>query len=85
MQNEDGSNYFLGKNDEEDYPLKIDEATSKKYFQLEKIFNQFFPINSLSIAKDKSKEERDQKQIIDPSFACGEIVNIFIYQKYLDI
>ena len=83
MQNEDGSNYFLGKNDEEDYPLKINEATSKKYFQLEKIFNQFFPNNSLSKAKDKSKEERDQKQIIDPSFVYGEIVNI--YQKYLDI
>ena len=30
MQNEDGSNYFLGKNGEEDYPLRINEETSKK-------------------------------------------------------
>ena len=45
-----------------------------KFFNLQVIFNSFYPENSLSIAKDKSKEEREKKGIKDNSFVYGEIV-----------
>ena len=54
--------YFEPISPEEDYPISIDEDTS------------FYPKNSLQIAKEKSKEERDNRRINDTSFAYGEIV-----------
>ena len=64
---------------EEENPIQIDEETCKTYQRLESIFNSFFPKNSLQLAKEKSKEERDTKRINDTSFAYGEIVKIFFY------
>lgn len=77
MKNEDASVYFASRAEDEDYPITIDAETSKKYFNLEKIYNFFFDKDSLSIAKETSKAERDSKQIIDSSFTYGEIVRIF--------
>ena len=77
MQTE-GSNYFASREKEEDYPIKINKESSIKCYNLEKIFNYFFPDDSLSIAKSKSLEERDNKHIKDSSFTYGEIV-IFIF------
>ena len=74
MQQE-GANYFANQNAEEESPIIIDPETSIKYYNLEKIFNSFFPEDSLSIAKDKSIKERDSKHINDSSFTYGEIVN----------
>ena len=55
-------------------PIKIEKETNIKYYNLEKIFNTFYSENSLSIAKDKSREERENKGITDNSFVYGEIV-----------
>jgi hypothetical protein len=78
MKNEDASVYFASQSKDEDYPIIIDEETSKRYFNLEKIYDSFFTKDSLSIAKEKSKAERNSKQISDSSFTYGEIVRIFI-------
>ena len=66
--------YFEPINPEEDNPITIDEESSKMYQRLESIFNSFYPNNSTQLAKEKSKEERDNKRINDTSFAYGEIV-----------
>ena len=55
-------------------PIKIEKETNIKYYNLEQIFNTFYSENSLSIAKDKSREERENKKINDNSFVYGEIV-----------
>ena len=73
MQAQDASNYFASRTEEES-PIIIDAETSIKYFKLEKVFNSFFPEDSLSIAKDKSIKERDSKHINDSSFTYGEVV-----------
>jgi hypothetical protein len=52
--------------------------SSKRYFNLEKVYDSFFAKDSLSIAKEKSKAERNSKQISDSSFTYGEIVRIFM-------
>ena len=82
MSSGEGEKYFQSQSKDEDYPIPIDAETSKRYFKLEKIFNSFFTDDSLSIAKERSKEERDTKRINDSSFTYGEIVNtifLFIY------
>ena len=73
MQQE-GTNYFANQNAEEESPIIIDAETSIKYYNLEKVFNSFFPEDSLSIAKEKSIKERDSKHINDSSFTYGEVV-----------
>jgi len=78
MKNEEPSVYFASRSKDEDYPIRIDEETSKRYFYLEKVYDSFFTKDSLSIAKEKSKAERNSKQINDSSFTYGEIVRIFI-------
>lgn len=82
MSKDDGSNYFASQSKDEDYPVNIDTETSKRYFQLEKLFNSFFPSDYLSLAKEKSKEERDSKNINDSSFTYGEIVFQFLYNTH---
>ena len=74
MQQQDASNYFASRSEDEENPIMIEPEASIKYFQLEQIFSSFFPNDSLSIAKEKSKEERDSKRINDSSFTYGEIV-----------
>ena len=66
--------YFNPQTSEEDMRIKIEKETNIKYYNLEKIFNTFYSENSLSIAKDKSREERENKGITDNSFVYGEIV-----------
>ena len=82
MSSEDGSTYFASKSKDEDYPFSINAEVSKRYVQLEKIFNSFFPTDYLSIAKEKSKEERDFKKINDSSFTYGEIVFNYLYNTH---
>ena len=81
MQANEGENYFSSRVEEEENPIIIDQETSIKYAQLEQIFDSFFPQDFLSIAKEKSKEERDTKRINDSCFTYGEVVNIiFIFR-----
>ena len=74
MQSQEASSYFNSRTEDEETPVIIDQDVSIKYYQLEQLFNSFFPNDSLSIAKEKSKEERDSKRINDSSFTYGEIV-----------
>ena len=76
MQQE-GANYFTNQSKEdnkEENPIIVEPESAIKYFNLEKVFNTFFPERSLSIAKEKSTEERDSKHINDSSFTYGEVV-----------
>jgi hypothetical protein len=73
MSNGD-ANYFEKISKDEDSPFFIESDIAIRYSQLEKIFNSFFPNDYLSIAKEKSKQERDAKNINDISFSYGEIV-----------
>ena len=86
MQQE-GANYFSNQSKEdnkEENPIMVEPESAVKYFNLEKVFNTFFPERSLSIAKEKSTEERDSKHINDSSFTYGEVV-IRIYILYIII
>ena len=74
MQSQEAAIYFNSRTEDEETPVIIDQEASIKYYQLEQLFNSFFPNDSLSIAKEKSKEERDSKRINDSSFTYGEIV-----------
>lgn len=74
MEEVEAKTYFDCKSPEEDCPIRFPEETSIRYYKLEKIFNSFFPADSLSLAKEKSKEERETKNIKDSSFTYGEIV-----------
>ena len=74
MQSQEAENYFSSRTEDEENPIIIDQETSIKYFRLEQLFNSFFPDDSLSIAKEKSKEERDTKRINDSAFTYGEAV-----------
>lgn len=74
---QNGITYFSPRIDEEESPIELDENTSLKYFGLEKIYNFYYPENSLSIAKESSKSEREQKRLNDSSFIYGEVVNRF--------
>jgi len=70
----EAENYFLPRNNEEEIPFPIEIQINVKYYNLEQIFNCFYPENSLSIAKDKSREEREKKGITDKLFIYGEVV-----------
>ena len=86
MQQE-GANYFTNQSKEdnkEENPIIVEPESAIKYFNLEKVFNTFFPERSLSIKKKKSTEERDSKHINDSSFTYGEVV-IKIYILYIRI
>ena len=87
MQQE-GANYFSNQSKEdnkEENPIIVEPESAIKYFNLEKVFNTFFPERSLSIAKEKSTQERDSKHINDSSFTYGEIVinnNIYFFLDF---
>ena len=83
MQQE-GENYFANQSKEEnkeENPIIVEPESAIRYYNLEKIFNTFFPERSLSIAKEKSTAERDSKHINDSSFTYGEVVikNFYFY------
>ena len=73
--NEDAKKYFT-KNLEEENPKILDRYTNIRYYNLEIIFDSFYPLTSLAIAKNTSREERIAKKIKDNSFTYGEIVYI---------
>ena len=81
MTSEEDPTYFASKSKDEDSPLNLNAEVSKRYSKLEKLFNSFFPNDYLSLAKEKSKEERDSKHISDSSFTYGEIVFNYLYNK----
>ena len=66
--------YFYPIMIEEEMPIVFSSKLNKKYYNIESIYNTFYTKNSISIAKEKSKEERDNKAINDDSFVYGEIV-----------
>ena len=85
--NEEAKKYFV-INLKEDNLIILDKWTNIRYYNLELIFDTFYPLTSLAIAKNTSKEERIARKIKDKSFTYGEIVFKIIYYlfyKYLDI
>ena len=73
-----GNTYFSPRSDEEMMPVEVDETTNFKYFGLEKIYNFYYADNSLSLAKESSKNEREEKKLNDSSFIYGEVVCHFL-------
>lgn len=73
-----GNNYFSPRSAEEMMPVEVDESTNFKYFGLEKIYNFYYADNSLSLAKESSKNEREEKKLNDSSFIYGEVVCLFL-------
>ena len=71
--NEEAMKYFTIDIKEEN-PIILDKWTNIRYYNLQLIFDSFYPLTSLSIAKNTSKEERIAKKIKDTSFTYGEIV-----------
>ena len=71
--NEEAMKYFT-LNLKEENPIILDKWTNIRYYNLELIFDSFYPLTSLAIAKNTSKEERIAKKIKDNSFTYGEIV-----------
>ena len=75
--NEEAIKYFTIDLKEEN-PIILDKWTNIRYYNLQLIFDSFYPLTSLAIAKNTSKEERIAKKIKDTSFTYGEIV----YKSY---
>ena len=75
--NEEAMKYFTIDIKEEN-PIILDKWTNIRYYNLQLIFDSFYPLTSLAIAKNTSKEERIAKKIKDTSFTYGEIV----YKSY---
>ena len=75
--NEEAMKYFTIDLKEEN-PIILDKWTNIRYYNLQLIFDSFYPLTSLNIAKNTSKEERIAKKIKDTSFTYGEIVNHII-------
>ena len=71
--NEEAMKYFTIDLKEEN-PIILDKWTNIRYYNLQLIFDSFYPLTSLAIAKNTSKEERIAKKIKDTSFTYGEIV-----------
>ena len=85
--NDEAKKYFV-LNLKEDNPIILDKWTNIRYYNLELIFDTFYPLTSLAIAKNTSKEERIARKIKDKSFTYGEIVFkiiFYLFYKYLDI
>ena len=72
--NEEAKNYFTSKSEDDETPLVLNIPTQIRYYNLENFYNSFYPIDSLTIAKDFSKKEREEKQILDPTFTYSETV-----------
>ena len=79
--NEEAKKYFV-INLKEDNPIILDKWTNIRYYNLELIFDTFYPLTSLAIAKNTSKEERIARKIKDKSFTYGEIVFKIILNFY---
>lgn len=80
--NEEAKRYFDNRVDDEENPIQLGITTNIRYYNLENVFNSFYPVDSLPIAKNISREERINKKLKDPSFTYGEIVNISLILIY---
>ena len=68
---------YFTQNLKEENPIILDKAINFRYYNLELIFNNFYPLTSLAIAKNTSKEERLSKKLKDTSYTYGEIVYLY--------
>ena len=76
---ESAKTYFNSRVPDEENPVLLGVSTNIRYYNLEILFDTFYPIDSISRAKDTSKKERLIKKLKDPSFTYGEIVYILFY------
>lgn len=83
--NDEAKTYFNCIIAGEENPITLDINTNIRYYNLENVFNSFYPVDSLQIAKEISKEERLIKKLKDPSFTYGEIVNILLLILFIFI
>jgi hypothetical protein len=72
--------YFDKRVSEEDSPIEVNDEMQDKYERLDVFFERIFDENSLNVAKQSSKEERDKKALNESSYVYGEIV---LFLKYL--
>jgi len=66
--------YFDKRVAEEDSPIEVKDEKQNKYERLDAFFEKIFDENSLNVAKQSSKEERDSKALNESSYVYGEIV-----------
>ena len=76
---EEAKTYFESKSTQEDVPIKLNPQANIRYYNLEILFNIFYPPESLAIAKDFSKKEREDKKILDSSLTYSETVCNMIF------
>ncbi len=65
--------YFDRRVPEEDTPINVSDEVNQRYEELDLIFEECFSENSLHLAKQQSKEEREKKGYNDSSYVYGEI------------
>ena len=71
--------YFDKQIPEEDSEFTIPDELHSKHEALDKIFDSYFDYESISNAKQSSKEERDNKNLDDSSYVYGEVVCTIYY------
>ena len=69
-------NYFSPKSKEETMLIKLSEYENIKYYNIEKIFNLYYHLDSLLVAKISSMNERNTNDLKDSCYVYGEVVNI---------
>jgi hypothetical protein len=69
--------YFDKRVGEEDSPIEVNNEKQYMYERLDGFFEQIFDENSLNVAKQSSKEERDKKTLNESSYVYGEIVKFY--------
>ena len=69
-------NYFSPKSKEETMPIKLSEYENIKYYNIEKIFNLYYHLDSLLVAKISSMNEKNTNDLKDSCYVYGEVVNI---------
>ena len=69
-------NYFSPKSKEETMLIKLSEYENIKYYNIEKIFNLYYHLDSLLVAKISSMNQRNTNDLKDSCYVYGEVVNI---------
>ena len=86
LNNMDGTpeNFLDKQHLEEDEPITIDPTIASHYYNLNSVFESFFPDDSLNLAKYTSKAEREQKSLNDSNYIYGEVVRkIYLILLYI--
>lgn len=65
--------YFDKRVPEEDTPINVLDEVNQRYEELDLVFEECFDENSLHMAKQSSKEEREKKGLNESSYVYGEI------------